>query len=390
MKRILLTYGYHKSGHYSAVRALEEELESRGADTEICNLWEGKAETIDRLFTIFRAFAAKGVKKVPDFLIAPELLELFAEEIPFDKDLHAYDGVISTHQYSSSLVATHKQKQGSDVPLVHVHTDYTPFPLRVHPLIDFFTGATPREDADTQLHERLVATGIPVRNAFHYDEKPKERKVLIIGGADGFGELEKIADFATQLDKSYEPQIICGRNVYVYEELCKRLPPHQVLGFIDDLSSYFNRAEFVITKGGGLTVAEALNCECIPIFPPPILSWEDDAARYLCAQGAGVCIPKLDKTGIKAMNALFASEGYKEALRERGRVLAKPNAVKDIVNLLERPKRKIAPSEQARMVKEMRAYHSGFASAHDLPKLTRYITEQINEWLDKHEPNNRN
>ena len=340
MKRILLTYGYHKSGHYSAVRALEEELESRGADTEICNLWEGKAETIDRLFTIFRAFAAKGVKKVPDFLIAPELLELFAEEIPFDKDLHAYDGVISTHQYSSSLVATHKQKQGSDVPLVHVHTDYTPFPLRVHPLIDFFTGATPREDADTQLHERLVATGIPVRKAFRYDGKP--------------------------------------------------LPPHQVLGFIDDLSSYFNRAEFVITKGGGLTVAEALNCECIPIFPPPILSWEDDAARYLCAQGAGVCIPKLDKTGIKAMNALFASEGYKEALRERGRVLAKPNAVKDIVNLLERPKRKIAPSEQARMVKEMRAYHSGFASAHDLPKLTRYITEQINEWLDKHEPNNRN
>ena len=59
MKKILLTYGYHKSGHYSAVQAIEEELNKRGISTEICNLWKGKSETIDLLFTIFRSFAKK-------------------------------------------------------------------------------------------------------------------------------------------------------------------------------------------------------------------------------------------------------------------------------------------------------------------------------------------
>ena len=153
MKKVLLAYGYHKSGHYSAVHAIEEELESRGIAAETCNLWEGKTQTIDMLFSIFRAFAARSVKQVPDFLIAPELLEILADEMHFGVDLQSYDGVISTHQYSSSLIATHKQKQGSNVPIIHVHINYTPFPLQMHPLIDFYAGATPKEDTDSKLHQ---------------------------------------------------------------------------------------------------------------------------------------------------------------------------------------------------------------------------------------------
>ncbi len=390
MKPVLLTYGYHKSGHYSAVRALEEELDSRGVATETRNLWEGKTETIDRLFTIFRAFAAKSVKKVPDFLISSELFDLFAQEMPFDIDLHTYEGVISTHHYSTSLLAAHKQKQGCSVPLLHVHTDYTPFPLRTHHLIDFYTGATPRDDAEINIHNRVVATGIPVRKSFHYDGTPKEKRILILGGADGFGELEKITEFAAQLDPAYEPQIICGRNTEVYTRLKQRFSSHQVFGFVEDLSEHFNRAEFVITKASGLSVSEALNCECIPIFPPPIRIWEDDAARYLCAQGAGVCIPQLNATGVKLINGLLNSNDYKNALREQGRILAKPNAARDIVDLLEGRTPASTLSEQARMIEEMRKYYREFASANDLPQLAEYVAKQIEGWLRKYESNNRN
>ncbi len=388
MRKVLLTYGYHKSGHYNAVRALEEELESRGITTETRNLWEGKAQTIDLLFTIFRAFAAKKIKKVPDFLIAPKLFELFATQVPFDINLHTYDGIISTHHYSSSLIAAHKEKQGCSVPLIHVHTDYTPFPILTEPKIDFYTGAIPREDVDTNLHQKLVATGIPVRKAFRYDNKSKEPKILILGGADGFGELEKIAEFTVQLDSAYKPQIMCGRNIAAYEKLKKLslLPP--VFGFIDDISPYLNRAEFVITKGSGLSVTEALNCECIPLFPPPILAWEDEAARYISAQGAGICIPEFDEIGIKAINAILHSTDYKSALRERGRRLVKPTAAKDIVDLLEKPP-KNPTSEQIGIIEDMRRYRETFASANSLTELETYLTQEIDKWLNKYEPNNR-
>lgn len=390
MKRILLTYGYHKSGHYSAVRAIEEELESRGISSETCNLWNGKAKTIDALFTIFRAFAAKGVKKVPDFLISYKLLDLFSEELPFNIDLHAYDGIISTHQYSSSVLAAHKSRQQCTTPLIHVHTNYNPFPIRTHPNINFYTGATPKEDAGVDLHQRIVATGIPVRKAFRYDKKPKEKQIVILGGADGFGEIEKIANFAAKIDSRYELHIVCGRNVAAFEELRKRFPSHQVFGYVEDLSEQFSRAEFVITKASGLTIAEALNCECIPIFPPPILSWEDEAARYLCSQGVGVCIPEFDNTSIKIMNALLTSEGYKDALRERGRTIAKPNAAKEIVDLIECSTKEFVPDEQLRMIDEMKSYHDIFSAAQDMPKLADYIKEQIECWLKEHEPNNSN
>lgn len=389
MKKVLLTYGYHESGHYSAVNALREELESRGITSETCNLWTKKSPTIDALFTIFRAFAVKRVKNVPDFLISNELLDIFAEELPFDTDLSTYDAIISTHQYSTSILAAHKQKQECESLLLHVHTNYTPFPLRTHPLIDFYTGATPREDSEDGIHKKLIATGIPVRRAFRYNGEPKEKKIIVLGGADGFGEIEKIAEFTTKINSNYELQIVCGRNTKVYDELRKRFPSLHVLGFIDDLSGYFNRAEFVITKASGLTVAEALNCECIPIFPPPILSWEDEAAKYLCAQGVGVCLPEFDRAGVKTINAVLSSDNYKQALRQRVREHAKPNAAKKIVDLIE-PKKaiEISSNPQEKMITEMKSYHETFSSAQDLPKLTKYLTEQIEIWLKKYEPNN--
>lgn len=390
MKKVLLVYGYHKSGHYSAVRALEEELEGRGVTSEIYNLWEGKAKTIDELFTIFRAFAANGVKKVPDFLITPELLDIFVEELPFDKNLSAYDTIISTHQYSSSFIAAQKIKQGCDIPLIHVNVNFTPFPFRTHPKINFYAGAVPREDADNTLYQKIVATGIPVRKAFQNAKTSKEKLILILGGADGFGEIEKIAKFATNINPSYEKNIICGRNIMVYEQLKKRFPSKQIFGYVEDLSEQFRKAEFVITKASGLTVAEALNCECIPIFPPPILFWEDDAARYVSAQGAGVCLPDFGQTSIKTINALINSEDIKEAFRERGRSLAKPHAAKDIVDLIYSPRKIIPPNDQAKMVEEMKNYRATFSSAQDLPKLAKYLTEQIEDWLRNYEPHNNN
>src|SRR3989338_804183 len=356
---------------------------------QICNLWTGKTKTIDELFTIFRSFAAKQVKMVPDFLISKELLEIIAEELPFDKNLSSYDAIISTHHYSSSVIAAHKVKQNCNTLLIDVHTDYTPHPLIMHPLINFYTGAIPLEDAGSELNKRIVTTGIPVRKSFQYYGTPKEKKIMIMGGADGFGELEKMVEFVASINNIYEPTVICGRNTLSYKRLKRKFPKYQILGYVADLSEQFKTAEFVLTKASGLTVAEALNSECIPLFTPPILFWEYEASKYISAHGAGICLPDFGPNSIKTINAVFSSDDYKQALRQQIRQLAKPNATKDIVDLIEHKGRTETRSNpQEKMITEMKRYYEVFSSAQDLPKLAKYLTEQIEGWLRKHEPNN--
>ncbi len=387
MKKILLVYGYHKSGHYHAVRALEEETSRRGLESEIRNIFAQKSKTVDQLFTIFRTFAAKGVKSVPNFLIAPEFLTTLAN-LPFDIPLDQYCGIISTHPYSSAVLAVQKAKQKTNTPLLSVHTDYTPFPLAIHPEINWYVGAIRKESSETKIQKRSVETGIPIRTVFRYDGTPKQKQVLIIGGADGFGELEKIAHFATNLPSAYEIVVLCGRNNDAYERIRKDIPRCSVLGYVEDISPHFKSAPFVITKASGLTITEALSAECIPILAPPILSWEDEAGRYIASQGAGICLPDFGEISLKTLNAIIYSPDIQGALRARCRELARPNAAKEIVDLLF-SSRSTPNCSQERVLDDMRRYSQEFKNSQDFSSLAQYLTKNSEEWLKLYEPDNR-
>ncbi len=158
MKKLLLVEGYYTSGHTSAVRALEEEISRRGLPYNAVNIFTGKSAVIDQIFTIFRTFAAKGVKTVPEFLKEKEFIDLLAEEVllPELGELDQYEGIISTHPYSSMVLAAKKERERENVPLVDVHTDYTPFPIFSHPQINFHVGAQKKKMSRVKFKKKFV------------------------------------------------------------------------------------------------------------------------------------------------------------------------------------------------------------------------------------------
>jgi UDP-N-acetylglucosamine:LPS N-acetylglucosamine transferase len=389
MKKTLLVYGFHESGHYKAVKSLEEELASRGRLYETINIWRNKSKTVDELFAIFRIFAANGVKDVPAFLTSPKLLENLAKELPISQNLNEYDSIISTHHYSSFVLAEQKTLQKSGATLIDVHTNYTSFPLVEHKNIDYYVGAIPKIDVSERTRNKLVAAGIPVRKAFQYDGTPKEKIVLIMGGADGFGELEKIANFTKLLPNNYGYFIFCGRNDKVYKQLKRKFSQHSVLGYKEDLSSYLKQAMFVITKASGVTVAEAMNAKCIPIFAPPILCWEDEAAKYLSANGAGLYLPDFGANSVKAVKLLMKSKEQQALMKTKMNEFAKPEAAKTIAYLTESKLKVKASSNQPKLVNEVQNHHKHFATSKNMPDTASYLSKQILKWMKDHEYDNR-
>ncbi len=387
--KVLLTYGYHESGHFTAVKALEEELASRGCEFETMGIWAEKSPTIDRLFTIFRSFAAEDVKRVPDFLISQELLDNLAKEHPAKPNLTDYEAVISTHPYSSFVLAEAKREQESDTVLVNVHTDYTPFPIIVHSSIDYHVGALPRDDATKLTLPKMIATGIPVRKNFHYDGTAKQQTVLVMGGADGFGKIKPILSMMEKLPQDYSYVVFCGRNIQLQNQLQQEFPQHTFASFIEDPSPYFKSAKFIITKASGLTLTEALNSECIPIFAPPILFWEDEAAKYLSTQGAGLYLPDFGEYSTQASTQLLKSEDQQALIRNRMRLLRKPNAAREIVDLIEERPRILPVYDQSGVLEIMQENQRFFAGCESMPATANYLAQQIMRWVQNYETDSR-
>jgi UDP-N-acetylglucosamine:LPS N-acetylglucosamine transferase len=385
MSNVLLVYGYHKSGHYAAVDALSAALKTRGYGTCIYGMWSNKNAVVDRLFTLFRDFAAQGVKDVPLFLRDRKLLDALAEELDTELDLGRYDAVISTHPYSSYCLAERKLKTRCQVPLVSVHTDFTAFPVVTHPYIDYYCGAIPTTDITSELDGRLLITGIPVRKGFAENRK-KSDSLLVMGGADGFGHLETIMDFIAMQEVWPDVTVVCGRNDTLRNAITKRYPKVKTHGFIQDPSELMGAARYVMTKASGVTVAEALTSRCIPIFSPPILSWEDEAAKNIAALGAGMYLPDYSTRSASAMMHLNGSRSMQDYILERGELLRKPDSVDEIADILENPKPGIR-ADQKSLVGIMTVHAESFKNSPILPKTSEFLMQECNRWVTEHATN---
>ena len=121
--------------------------------------------------------------------------------------------------------------------------------------------------------ENVVNYGLPLRREFSQKRLSKERArrklgldrnastVLVTGGGDGFGSLEKIVDEVAKELAGSNAQlvVICGRNEEVRRRLESRTWPvrMEVRGFVSDMNLYMEASDVLLTKAGPGTIAEA-------------------------------------------------------------------------------------------------------------------------------------
>ncbi|MHB8765059.1 MAG: glycosyltransferase [Deferrisomatales bacterium] len=173
--------------------------------------------------------------------------------------------------------------------------------------LDHYLVATPalrdRLHAAGTPESSVHVTGLPVDPVFYEQTPPGEARtrlgldparftVLVLGGGAGFGPVRAAAVALAQADLPIQVVAIAGRNPQLRSrlELLKLTArvPLQVVGFTDRMHDYLSAADLVVTKPGGMTVAECL-AKGLPmvLLGSPLPGPETLNQAWLVEQGLG-------------------------------------------------------------------------------------------------------
>jgi len=236
----------------------------------------------------------------------------------------------------------------TQAPIVNVITDYEAEPVWVKPEVDAYM--VPDENVRAELiewgapSERIEITGIPIDPAF--DPKRNMRTaqvngelpvVLLMGGGMGPTRMDEVA---RQLGESKVPMHIVAATGHdkrarrKLEGLTVKSPVSlQVLGWTDDVSALMQAAAILVTKPGGLTIAEAALCSLPTVFFDPIPGAEFVNAKRMVDVGAAVISKGANETASMVVE-LLSNEPSRRAMSLRASKLGRPNARKEIAQLV--------------------------------------------------------
>jgi 1,2-diacylglycerol 3-beta-galactosyltransferase len=178
-------------------------------------------------------------------------------------------------------------------------------------------------------------TKVELRNDLGWD--PNLLTVLLVGGGEGMGNLEK---HASALNKSYLPIqliIVAGRNQPLKTKLENQSwnMPTKIYGFVREMPNFMYAADVLITKAGPGTISEAFIAGLPLILYSKMPGQEDGNIGYVVNQGAGIWAPHPDQM-VESLRNWIANPVDLKNVSNRSKQLAKPNASKEIAEVLEK------------------------------------------------------
>jgi processive 1,2-diacylglycerol beta-glucosyltransferase len=233
-------------------------------------------------------------------------------------------------------------------PIVNVITDYEAEPIWVKPQVDAYM--VPDENVRADLidwgapAEKIEICGIPVDPAFDLARGERTtqvgddvRMVLLMGGGMGPTRMDEVA---RQLGESKVPMHIVAvaghdkRARRKLESLKLKSPVSlQVLGWTDDVAALMQGASILVTKPGGLTIAEAALCSLPTVFFDPIPGAEFVNAKRMIDAGGAVISNGASETAAIVVK-LLRDEPSRRAMSVRANKVARPNARREVAQLV--------------------------------------------------------
>lgn len=309
---VLILTGKFGMGHLSVAHALQEEiyLTEDNVNVEVLDMIEYLmphiANSIYRSFDFFVKNSSNLYNKFNSFtdkynpfpfkkFVEKRIQEMVAKYQP--------DLIVSTVPGFSKYISYSKEKAQADFKLYTYITDITVHDEWLAPKTDlYFVGseATKNELIKRGVGEQLIkVTGIPVkaefRNQHLLDEanfssdfatSPKE--ILIMGG--GLGLIQGVTPLLDSLKEyeNYHITVLTGHNQKMYDSLQNKYPHVTCVQYTDKVNEYMKQADLIITKPGGITIFEAINCQTPLLVLPPFLLQEIGNARFVEQEGLGV------------------------------------------------------------------------------------------------------
>lgn len=256
-----------------------------------------------------------------------------------------FDIVISTHFMPNEVASSLKSQGVIFSKIISVVTDFDVHSMWLAQEIDYYAAACGfTKDKLLSLGvtpEKIIVTGIPTDKKFFQpvDREQLRQKlgvkkdiftVLIATGSFGMGPIEKLVEGL----KGYQILVVCGNNKTLFERLKpKETDRVKIFGLVNNMDELMSLGEAMVTKPGGLSIAEALIKELPLIFFSAIPGQEVNNVKVLGQYGIGVLGYTIEGI-IEEVKKLSTSGDYLKHTKENIKQLASPAAVSEIIKLI--------------------------------------------------------
>lgn len=296
--------------------------------------------------TATRSFGALYLKTFVYWLTRGGMRRLFRE--------HAPDLVISTHPIFQYMPARVLRAVRPGIPFVTMVTDFaSAHPWWFTPLTDLCLVPSEALRQVAMQHgippKKIYVTGLPVQRAFslnRYITRQEARRalglqerptVLMVGGGEGMGTLDKMAIKLDQQMPELQKLIIAGRNQKLEARLKTQrwLGPTHVYGFVRNMPQLMRAADMIVTKAGPSTLSEALICGLPILLSGFVPGQEEGNVKFILDHQAGCFLQKPAADVGRALKEIMADGGARlTQLAHNAYALGRPDAAREAVRLI--------------------------------------------------------
>lgn len=365
MKRVVFLMSDTGGGHRAAGRAIEAALDI---------LYPDEYETF--YVDVFREYTPAPMKYAPEiyprwvkhsiktygwyFQFFDQLMQLplarstlptLVAEDAVKKLVADYnpDIIVVLHGAFSRFVVGARSRLHFNIPILTVITDLAkPHVAWYHPRVD--RCLVPCEAA----YARGIKLGVPASKmrlvghpahpkfSLYKGTKQEAREtlnwapdvpaVMLLGGGEGMGDMQAVADAINHQALDIQLSIICGRNEALQNELTQNQWNQRtyVYGFVNNIEVMMRAADILITKAGPGTIAEAAISGVPMILYDAIPYQESPNIDFVVANNAGIFEPDPEAIGASLARWLTPGDTTLRSMANNVSDLAYPDATFDI------------------------------------------------------------
>ena len=200
--------------------------------------------------------------------------------------------------------------------------------------------------------EKIVKTGNPIRDGLldiakhrtegltYFQLNPEQKTLLVLGGSLGARRINQLVEEQLPLFEKLGVQVLWQCGKLYYEEYKKYESERvKVLAFIDKMELAYAVADVIISRAGASSVSELCVVGKPVIFIPSPNVAEDHQTKNAQAieqKQAAILIRETDlgTTFATTFTELINDEAKQQSLSQHIKMLALPNATKEIVNII--------------------------------------------------------
>ena len=354
--RVLIITASYGSGHNAAARSVAAALTREGATPVVVDhfreLVDPRFERATRAFYYFLLRRAPSIwalayelgdRMANDSALTFGVTRLGTAQLMRLLERLAPEAIVTTHATPAVVLASLVSRGYRVPPHTTVVTDFIAHRQWQAPGIDRYCVPAPEVKHELIARgiptDRIVVTGVPIRLEFDDSLGVSEARqqfglpagkpvVLAMAGAEAsLGRLPDVARALMRPEHSVAAVILAGRNRDLADRLGRLTAGTglRVLGHVPQVRALMAAADLLVTKAGGMTVAEAIAAGLPMILYGSLPGQERRNERFVARAGFGL-IARSPRELARALDQALGDPSLLEHLRDRIRRARQPRA----------------------------------------------------------------